>query len=1586
MFSSSRNTLPHVLSRPPTPPLDTNESIEEAIAFLNSDITLEKEPQLISQISSSTPPSSSPLRPQTQICHVSVVKRVEFLSTPTFHPPPNTTLEAASPKSSPARSKLLRPSKSILKLGSVSPLPTPEASDPQSCYFPNKLPETFAKMLESTLRQLESASRYSRLDAYLAINGALMTYDDQPDRQEMRRHMNAFQRLILRDIALRELDETTDVQIAVQAFKLAARILAYDDFLQCTDSDFQTSIVDRSLAVIEHSSMPKTIVKCVLGLLAQQDLPSTVLTSVRMDRALTALQTIDVRCQGNSVVAIRITIYRRFIRQGQSVMLARMRDWLQHVLDGMLSEVGDVRGRAIEACSCAALEFGTNASATKALHDLLEAERDEGSARYFEHFTLRLAQLTKNEGIRSTVPLIWSALILFHRSSKMPIHTWRRFRSWLTVMEPCLCSSDSELRCQAHSAWRKLIYVVRPDSSMPASFVTLLMVPMRTGFERTGADKRSKELRRLALDGYYNLLHYALRPDLSFENLDFAWKSFVVDTISVMASASTKGRHFAGRILRGLFTPNSGIWNPAAALENTAILPEDLPRLDVRWVRSRLSKILPMIDVLLLPMLRSTVVEHYTLASTMWSSLVQSVVQAGAQEVRMSTELRAAIVEILNCFRRLTLRSMQPSSNSEDSIVQARLAELQITTLKQLGVAHSMEDFIVLDPSTKEARLTQPLHSPSSAHRGVVSPLAFVLSYAASVSHQLVQYTLSLVLSTKVTHTAKVQLMLQTWQTLSTKPECIDGDIAILWQVMADTLLELLDQVQVGESTSPEALQTLGACKAFLASSCYLVDADMRTVGVVERLTERTVELAKHIAGEAGPTIAMIEPLSKMLLTEGKSYDLQVASCFATAILRTFRFPHQPRAEGQAIKALIGVAGIQISSSFTHEHFLTLIDKLLRECYERPLPNNVLMTIGEATELVCRLSTFTSDHVASILTRLQPSLSICFEDVHRRLAELSKEPKKTLSQSWDNILSLLKTTSAESVTFSSELFGTLLATGFRSTSVEIVNNTIEFWNDTFEVRETESHSEELQQLLRALEAVAIIRMPLLTISNDGPVLNLPAFEGRENSLATPAVAEKISTPRMRSFAQRAGFSDRVGSADSPRPPRSSIKKLFKSPRIRHDDSQIEFIAIKQPPALRAQDSQLFTDNQREVRTRQSAEAQQYSEMSSSPIPLTHIASSALSQLASKQSVAVIEPASPDVPADMDMLDVHVASSPTPMHNDAQSASALSSESKTIMSSVAMDNGDPRQVEAQASPEDDSRNDHSSYVGERQFPYDADLPNMQLQLETEMAASVQSSPAQAGKVACRKGDTPPILSTPSRTTSERPALKRKRHKDEKRSERKQRRKTEEVLKFHDRDEDDMEDCIVVASSQQWVQSQSEENAPARQESNDVAEATPSTQSTPSMSQSKENPSSKGKRRGRRARRGQASQDDPPSSIRKQNIRIPATDCTLPSGRPSDRQAIVPMTDSQQQGNSTNIVEQTGVEITSSATSNEVAASPRRASMSAAGILNLLREALGGLKTSVFGQKEEREIDDMLFSLRQANHDAARRSDEMTRQDM
>jgi hypothetical protein len=205
----------------------------------------------------------------------------------------------------------------------------------------------------------------------------------------------------------------------------------------------------------------------------------------------------------------------------------------------------------------------------------------------------------------------------------------------------------------------------------------------------------------------------------------------------------------------------------------------------------------------------------------------------------------------------------------------------------------------------------------------------------------------------------------------------------------------------------------------------------------------------------------------------------------------------------------------------------------------------------------------------------------------------------------------------------------LICSGLESKHKYIVNKSIQLWNSVFgECRDGLEYPEQVKAALLKLRPIADIQLPFFPESLKSELLvdqrqptdftdnqDESSIYSESSSVGStfkqylephpqPSVMRRIrqSTPQV--IIQVGGTQPRKRSRDAT--PDTSNRKCRKrevTPRLRHDDSQVQFEAIESSPmADRVVDSQLLTDKQKEVKERQQAEAAMFPDLRSSPLP------------------------------------------------------------------------------------------------------------------------------------------------------------------------------------------------------------------------------------------------------------------------------------------------------------------------------------------------------------------------------------------------
>ena len=935
MLSSSSSLFDSLPARPPTPPREISKAIDDAISFFDDSNEVDRltsrrvlDPRPLDDSSEATPSSS-----QETSRTGSTAKRVGFSPHPLYH-----TISRPGQLSSPSLPNLkyspstkgAKPLKSILKL-SNGPLPlTPEDLDSKLSYFSPEIPGSFTKMLQSFIHQLAGPSRSSRLDAYLALNGALKAYEGVPDPSAMTQKMGLIMQFLTRDMAWKSTDGQLDTNIITQALKLAITLLFDSKLSEALDDDFRSFLLDRSIAVMEQPDMPKPIVKSHMYLLAKQRFQPRLMTAGRAEKIVTALHTIEDRCSGNGLIATRLVIYLRLVEQAPAVMLMRARDWLEHVFHGMLSSIKDVRIRAIETCTRAGLVLGQQPQTGKALRELFETEVEQGQS-YCDYLSVRLIQMASDKEVGAYVPQIWSAVILFFRCKRCPLEKWPKFKSWLLIIQKCLNSSDIMIRYQATLAWSKLVFAIMPDSSTTTPMMSMLKIPLCTGMDKRGADKYSKQVRQYSLDSYNNLLHYALRPGLSHEEYDDAWDTFVEPVLSDRTKFSGEGCYIACRILCGLFSATKGSWNVNAALDLEPVKAEDLPRLDPRWVRSRLGKILRVLQPIITAGVHSSAEANAAVDAT-WHALMQSIADAGSQEVKTTHDLKEAIALILTAFRRFWTGYISRPTETDETVWPVRYFSLVTTMVSCLGTGSFAEDILVATRENNIEVVPTPSHRASKHHSSPQSPLVILfdqfyhLPKDLSIENSYQALAVALLhrlLSSRSTPSAKLELLNRSLQALITKSDAevnTQNDV-LTWIVFARSAIDVLKPETL--TSNMQESQGLGhglrsALDILLSGLEFDVTSELSNT--LKGLYDSMFAAAQDCAGEGGVVLAVMEPLAKALTSGERSVDFGITFRLATHMLQKPVWPRTRQSIDQASKALLGV-GLAPHRATIHDPF-----------------------------------------------------------------------------------------------------------------------------------------------------------------------------------------------------------------------------------------------------------------------------------------------------------------------------------------------------------------------------------------------------------------------------------------------------------------------------------------------------------------------------------------------------------------------------------------------------------------------------------------------------------------------------------------
>ena len=180
---------------------------------------------------------------------------------------------------------------------------------------------------------------------------------------------------------------------------------------------------------------------------------------------------------------------------------------------------------------------------------------------------------------------------------------------------------------------------------------------------------------------------------------------------------------------------------------------------------------------------------------------------------------------------------------------------------------------------------------------------------------------------------------------------------------------------------------------------------------------------------------------------------------------------------------------------------------------------------------------------------------------------------------------------------------------FSSCHRAIVNPAISLWNRLFENVSHLDYPEELKAALVQLQLHADIVLPGLETSSSEYAGQQPSFVNSFEDISLPKLpstrsSSRRGTPRPTSAQSKSPDSLMLARRHLARPPQrtpAATDRRNPTPRLRHDDSQVQFAAIEPSSALGSpMESQVLTERQKEVRDRQRENAGLFSEIQSSP--------------------------------------------------------------------------------------------------------------------------------------------------------------------------------------------------------------------------------------------------------------------------------------------------------------------------------------------------------------------------------------------------
>ncbi|PYH47306.1 putative telomere length regulator protein (Rif1) [Aspergillus saccharolyticus JOP 1030-1] len=995
-------------------------------------------------------------------------KRVNFSPWTKYIKPPTFTNSAA--KSRPELKVLppsneLRPAKSILKSTNSNTLTDSPSSTPHT-------PDSFAMLLESILQQLAGDTVSSRLDAYMQFFGALRAYEGLPGEQEIIAKLGTITHFIQRDVN-RDVANggPLDTNLVIQALKLAVALVWHSEISTRLSDDFKAFLIDHSIDCLQDAKVPKSVVTHYLSVLATQNFQAKVMTNARVIRLLTVLNGLTGRVNGNAIVSQRLSIYSRALNQSRSAFVSHAALWMEHLISGLLHHMKDTRIKAISVGFQTSIACGPNPTLSKAVRDVFGKSIDKNRKMVTE-VCERMSRMMNNSESGIHVPQVWGVIVLLLRSKKFNVDQWEHFKEWVLVLQRCFNCSDSSIKAQAIVGWNRFVLVVGPSDATSPSILKMLSKPIMSQFDRKKHDKQPSQL---ALCSYYNLLYYAFRPSASFEHLDVVWKEYVASPLSTVFETVPNMHDRLAHVLSNMFwSSHPKPWVENKVIESNKLDPEELPSVESRWLRSRISSVLDVIETIFKAPIWNANIEQSNVGAA-WLNLSRALAFTFNKEITPTPESMQTVAHILVFFRRIwTTGPDALSANQEDGSMDVffdRFRFLSTTMIYSLGSARFTEKLVLRTSDYSFQAATTPTHRHSRASTNLSTPTLHYLRMISETSvitvrstaySRLVKSVLEATCSDKTSRSSRLELL---QQCASLYDDYGDSDFPLgpflaqtVWDCTAQSAADSLRSLPMEtarERDGSVARDYENVVKILSTGLSYYRDFQ-----VWNELLDSLIRVVRTEKSDQAIVLMIFEPLAEAILKGGarKSY-LPLASILKH-LLSSITY-YQDFEKGITEKHL------------PFQKLLDLVGRTLLESYERFDPSETSGMADFIESLTSLLGSGTPTARSVVLRNLQLPLVMYLKDEDKRLSVEGGVESRILTACRalsSAVLNILQASSPHDVAFLPE-FEDIIHAGLDSSHISVRKRFYDFWSTTFGLQRYPPRSERITQALNSLEAL-----------------------------------------------------------------------------------------------------------------------------------------------------------------------------------------------------------------------------------------------------------------------------------------------------------------------------------------------------------------------------------------------------------------------------------------------------------------------------------------------------------------------------------
>ncbi|KAL5362068.1 Rap1-interacting factor 1 N terminal-domain-containing protein [Aspergillus floccosus] len=1049
-------------ARPPTPPRTTSRSLSEKENIQESPVVAQTPRD--NPLSTSLPNGASSNRQS---------KRVNFSPWTRYIKPPSFTDPAATPESELKAlppSNECKPAKSILKQTS-SPVAT------NSPTVVRHTPESFAMLLESITQQLAGESLSSRLDAYMQFFGALRAYDNLPTGTEIVDRLGPITQFIQRDVGRGfSSGEPLQSSLVVQALKLANSLLWASDVAPHLTDEFKGFLIEQSINGLQDVKVPKSLLVHYLSILTAPNLHSKVMTQSRLARLLPLLIDVTERTGGNTIVSQRLTIYSRILNHSKQLFISQAHAWMDHLVTGCLHHMKDIRLKAIGLGFQIANVYGPNANLSKSIYDIFDRPMDNDNERKLAaEICERMLRMMSDPDSGVHVPQIWSVMILLLRNKRVSIDHWEHFREFVLVLQRCFNCSESMIRAQAIIAWNRFVFVASPGETTNLALLKMLGKPILSQFERK-KDKQNATPSGIVWSSYHNLLYYAFRPSVPYHHLDTVWEEYIALPSAVPNPVSTLGTRIAYVLSNMFWSQQVRVWTVNKANETHKLAPEELPTLDPKWLRSRITRVLKVLESIFRSSVWANEIERSKIALT-WVNLGKALSHASSKEITPSPDSMQAVAHVLGLLQRLWKAGPASLNAAEDKTMDKffdRFRFLSTTMICSLGSIPFTEKLFVKTADETFQAASTPTHRHPRISSNVDSPIVHLLrliSEAPGVSEptpayrRLVSDTLQAACNGRNARGSRLELLRQCAELHPggriDRPG-LNNFAGIVWQSTAQLAADTLRSYPVESARARD-----GSASRDYENSVKILSTGLKFLNATQdwdQLVDSLVRVVKTEKSDREITSAVVEPLAQSLMASHlqESY-LSLSSLLNHSLSITyFHQEAEPDNTTHPTRTKINPPN----------KLLELLNRALNESYEwfNPVENAGIADFLEA------LTSFLGSGVVAFrcatLESLQQSLALWLKDELRKINLESGVESRVLTAYRALSSAVLNILQPSSPQDTNRLYKQqyLICAGLESSHMSVAKRFVDFWNSTFGQQNSLPCPEPVSRALESLES------------------------------------------------------------------------------------------------------------------------------------------------------------------------------------------------------------------------------------------------------------------------------------------------------------------------------------------------------------------------------------------------------------------------------------------------------------------------------------------------------------------------------------